>query len=152
YYLIVVCLIPDNNANLIIEGFVKSSSKRKLVIVGDVPYQDEYATRLKQLADDRLIFTGYVKDQEELAALYNNCYAYLHGHEYGVTNPAMLKALGYNCAIIALDTSFKQAMCQNGKRGWFFHKNNASVEKVIDQAESSETEMEQLRSTAVLGL
>src|SRR5690606_39890336 len=32
YYLIVGRLIPDNNADLIIEGFVKSSTKRKLVI------------------------------------------------------------------------------------------------------------------------
>jgi len=152
YYLIVGRLIPDNNADLIIEGFVKSPSKRKLVIVGDVPYQDEYATRLKQLADDRLIFTGYVKDQEELAALYHNCYAYLHGHEYGGTNPAMLKALGYNCAIIALDTRFNQEMLQNGKHGWFFQKNTPSVAEVIDKAEMAEPEMEQLRSTAVLGL
>lgn len=152
YYLIVGRLIPDNNADLIIEGFVQSSSTRKLVVVGDVPYQDEYATRLKQLADERLIFTGYVKDQEELAALYHHCFAYLHGHEYGGTNPAMLKALGYHCAILALDTRFNQEMLQNGKHGWFFQKNNHSVAELIDRAENEEEEMEELRATAVQGL
>ena len=43
YYLIVGRLIPDNNSNLIIEGFLKSNSKKSIVIVGDVPYNDNYA-------------------------------------------------------------------------------------------------------------
>lgn len=152
YFLIVGRLIPDNNADLIIEGFVKSSSKRKLVIVGDVPYRDVYAERLKNMADERLIFTGYVKDQQELASLYHNCYAYLHGHEYGGTNPAMLKALGYSCAILALDTRFNKEMLQNGKHGWFFQKNISSATEVIDQAEGEGEEIERLRITAVQGL
>lgn len=68
------------------------------------------------------MFTGYVRDQEQLAALYHNCFAYYHGHEYGGTNPAMLKALGYGCAILALDTRFNQEMLQQGKYGWYFEK------------------------------
>ena len=43
YYLIVGRLIPDNNSKLICEGFLKSNSQKKLVIVGDVPYNDNYA-------------------------------------------------------------------------------------------------------------
>jgi glycosyltransferase involved in cell wall biosynthesis len=152
YFLIVGRLIPDNNADLIIEGFVKSFSKRKLIIVGDVPYQDLYAEGLKSLADERLVFTGYVKDQEELAALYHNCYAYFHGHEYGGTNPAMLKALGFSCAILALDTRFNREMLQNGKFGWFFHKNTASVAEITEKSENSPQEMEGLRRNAIHGL
>ncbi len=152
YFLIVGRLIPDNNADLIIEGFVKSSSKRKLVIVGDVPYRDQYAERLKTMADERLIFTGYVKDQQELAALYHNCYAYLHGHEYGGTNPAMLKALGFNCAILALDTRFNKEMLQNGKFGKFFQKKVDAIAEIINHSEGAPEEMEQLRETAANGL
>ena len=37
YYLVVGRLIPDNNSKLIIEGFLKSNSRKKIVIVGDVP-------------------------------------------------------------------------------------------------------------------
>ena len=112
YYLVVGRLIPDNNADLIIEGFLSTNSERKLVIVGDVPYQDEYADRLKSLTDTRLVFTGYVNDQAELAELYHNAYAYFHGHEYGGTNPTMLKAMAYGSAILALDTVFNREMLQ----------------------------------------
>lgn len=152
YYLIVGRLVPDNNADLIIQGFVKSNSQRKLVIVGDVPYKDIYVDKLKNIADDRLLFTGYVTDPEELKALYHNCYGYFHGHEYGGTNPAMLKAMAYGCAILALDTAFNQEMLQNGKHGWYFEKNEKSVVEIVAKAENSPEAMKTLRDTARSGL
>lgn len=152
YFLIVGRLVPDNNADLLIEGFLKSDSKRKLVIVGDVPFQDEWADPLKQIKDDRLIFTGYVKNANTLAALYFHCFAYFHGHEYGGTNPAMLKAMGYGCAILALNTPFNQEMLQNGKHGWYFEKSFQSFKSIIEDAEAAPEEMAKLRLTAREGL
>ena len=152
YYLIVGRMIPDNNADLLVEGFIQSNSKKKLVIVGDVPYQDAYATRLKNIQDDRLLFTGYVTDPEELKALYHNCFAYFHGHEYGGTNPTLLKAMAYGCAILALDTRFSRETLQNGKHGWFFEKNPASLKTLITKAESESEKIQTLRDTARDGL
>ena len=120
YYLIVGRLIPDNNADIIINGFLKSSSHRKLVVVGDVPYKDKYSDNLKSINDERLIFTGYVNDQDILAELYHNSYVYIHGHEFGGTNPTMIKAMAYGCAILALKTPFNNEMLQDGKYGLFF--------------------------------
>jgi len=152
YFLIVGRLVPDNNADLILSGFIQSNSKRKLVVVGDVPYQDAYAENLKALKDERLLFTGYVTDPEELKALYHNCFAYFHGHEYGGTNPAMLKALGYGCAILALDTAFNQEMLQNGKHGWYFEKTPEAVSALVEKAEHSGADMSHFRMTARKGL
>ena len=115
YYLVVGRLIPDNNADLIIKGFLKSSSKKTLVIVGDVPYKDSYASDLKKINDKRLIFTGYVKDQNVLAELYHNCYVYVHGHEFGGTNPTMIKAMAYGSAILALNTVFNHGNASKWK-------------------------------------
>lgn len=152
YYLIVGRLVPDNNADLIIEGFLKSKSQRKLVVVGDVPFKDEWANRLKEIQDPRLLFTGYVRDPLELAALYSHCYAYFHGHEYGGTNPAMLKALGYGCAILALNTPFNQEMLQHGKHGWYFEKDASSIRELVEKAEENPEDLEELRKTARSGL
>jgi glycosyltransferase involved in cell wall biosynthesis len=152
YFLIVGRLIPDNNSDLIVEGFLKSNSKRKLVVVGDVPYQDQFATMMKGIPDDRLVFTGYVKDAEVLASLYHNSYAYFHGHEYGGTNPAMLKALGYGCAILALNTPFNQEMLQEGKYGWYFEKNVRSVVDIVAAAEKAPEKMKLLREKSRDGL
>lgn len=145
YYLVVGRLVPDNNADIIVDRFVKSSSKKKLVVVGDVPYTDSYAQNIKKVSDSRVVFTGYVTDQNELAELYHNCYAYFHGHEFGGTNPTMLKALAYGCAIIALDTRFNREMLENGEYGLFFSKDEKELTALIHHIEQNEAFAEQLR-------
>ena len=136
YYLIVGRLIPDNNANIIIKEFLRSNSKKKLVIVGDGPYKDRYVKEIKSNYDARLIFTGFVREEDSLAELYHNCFAYFHGHEYGGTNPSMLQALACGCAVIALDTVFNKEMLKNDKYGFFFNKNNGNLKGLIEQIES----------------
>ncbi len=152
YYLIVGRLIPDNNADLIIEGFLQSNSNKPLVIVGDAPFSDAWVQQVKKLEGPRVLFTGYVTDPLVLASLYSHCSAYFHGHEFGGTNPAMLKALGYGCAILALNTPFNQEMLQNGKHGWYFEKTSLAVQQLVEKAESGATELQELRQTARQGL
>lgn len=139
YYLIVGRLIPDNNALLIIEEFVKSTTKKKLVIVGDVPYQDEYAERIKKTTDNRIVFTGYVTNGETLAELYHNCFIYLHGHEFGGTNPTLLKALAYGCAVLALDTVFSREVLKEDEYGMYFSKHEKNLAMKITSFENNTT-------------
>jgi glycosyltransferase involved in cell wall biosynthesis len=146
YYLIVGRLIPDNNAGLILNGFIKSKSNRKLVIVGDVPFEDDYARNIKKTTDKRVILTGYVTNSDELAELYHNCYAYFHGHEFGGTNPTMLKALAYGCAILALNTRFDQEMLDNGRYGLFFDKTPQAVTTLINIVDNKDGELQKLRN------
>jgi glycosyltransferase involved in cell wall biosynthesis len=106
-----------------------------MVVVGDVLYKDNYADELKALKDDRLIFTGYVNDPEALAALYQHCYMYVHGHEFGGTNPTMIKAMAYGCAILALNTVFNKEMLNNDLYGIYFEKNQVAVCQQINYAD-----------------
>lgn len=145
YYLIVGRLVPDNNADIIVKEFIKSDSSKKLVIVGDVPYKDKYAHKIKNTSDSRLLFTGYVTDQNELAELYHNCFAYFHGHEFGGTNPAMLNALAYGCAICALDTVFNREMIKNDEYGLFFTKAHDSLKNQIQQIENNPENLGEFR-------
>lgn len=152
YFLIVGRLIPDNNSDLILKGFKKANSNKKLVIVGDVPYQDAYAQNMKDNASDQILFLGYITDSEVLAELYHQSYAYLHGHEYGGTNPTMLKAMAYGCAILALDTVFNREMLENGQFGWFFQKTSDSVALYLQQAEHNPQAVQTLKEKARDGI
>ena len=105
---------------------MKSNSIKKLVIVGDVPYTDKYSSDLKNLASKKIIFTGYITCQNELSQLYKNCFGYIHGHQFGGTNPTMINALDLNCQIIALDTVFNREMLKD-KKVIFFKKNILSI-------------------------
>jgi glycosyltransferase involved in cell wall biosynthesis len=152
YYLIVGRLIPDNNADLIIKAYLDAASEKKLVVVGDVPYRDKYAEDLKKLAGEKVHFIGYVRDSDELMALYQNCFCYIHGHQYGGTNPAMLKAMSNNCAILALNTSFNREMLTNGKFGLLFEGSTGSIQENMKNLEKDELLTKELRSRVSSGL
>ena len=123
-----------------------------MVIVGDVPYKDFYASNLKKIKDERLVFTGYVKDQDLLTELYHNCYVYVHGHEFGGTNPTMIKAMACGSAILALDTVFNQEMLQKGKFGIFFEKQLISISNMINYCEKEKLRIDKFRSESVNGI
>lgn len=148
YFLIVGRLIPDNNSDVILNAFIKSTSTKKLVIVGDVPYEDEYANNIKKLAalDERVIMTGYVIDQEILKALYQNCYYYFHGHEFGGTNPTILKALAFGCPILAIDTVFSKEVLDDYKFGIPFSKSESELTKEIDSITAKDDERINLKN------
>jgi glycosyltransferase involved in cell wall biosynthesis len=137
FYLIVGRMIPDNNVHLLIEGFLKSKTKRTLVVVGDAPFNDSYAAAIKSMRDERLVFTGYIKDQKLLAQLYHHSYVYFHGHEFGGTNPTLLKALAYGCAILAIDTVFNREVLDNGRYGVFFEKDADAFAQSVNEIDQS---------------
>jgi len=152
YYLVVGRMIPDNNADIIVKGFLASNSIKKMVVVGDVFYRDNYADKLKALKDERLIFTGYVNDSDVLAALYHHSYMYVHGHEFGGTNPTMIKAMAYGCGILALNTVFNKEMLNNDSYGIYFDKNQEAVRQQINYADQHPYKIKQLRQKSQLGI
>jgi glycosyltransferase involved in cell wall biosynthesis len=152
FYLIVGRMIPDNNAHLLIEGFLKTNSTKKLVIVGDVPYKDAYATKIQSYTDPRLVYTGYVRSREVLASLYQYCFAYLHGHEFGGTNPTLLKAMSNGCAVLALDTVFSREVLQNDQFGYYFSKNSNSIQQLLQWAEQHHALLEERRAVISKGI
>ena len=138
YYLIVGRLIPDNNSHLIIEAYLSINSTKKLVIVGDDIFHDTYSNTIKQIQNHpSILFTGYVKDQALLSALYQNCFIYIHGHEYGGTNPTIVKAMAEGTCILALNNRFSQEVLQQGKFGTYFEKNVEDLVKKMLDAEAS---------------
>ena len=152
YYLIVGRMIPDNNADIIIEGFIKSNSTKKLVVVGDVPYTDAYANKIRSYQDPRLVFTGYVRSPETLASLYKYCFAYMHGHEFGGTNPTLLKAMANGCAIAALDTVFSREVLQSDTFGFYFSKSIMSITDWFNWADLNESALQTRREEIHLGI
>ena len=140
YYLIVGRLIPDNNSKSIIQGFLNSNSNKSIVIVGDVPYNDDYANDIKLVKSKKVVFTGYVNNQIDLSVLYESCYGYIHGHGFGGTNPTMINALDLNCQILALDTIFNREMLEN-KKSVFFTKNQNLIAEKINEFENGYDEL-----------
>jgi glycosyltransferase involved in cell wall biosynthesis len=133
YFLIVGRLIPDNNSDLLIDGYLQAETDKKLVIVGDDVFNDAYAQAIKEKikGNPNILFTGYVKDSRILSALYQHSYAYLHGHEFGGTNPTLIKALAEGAGIAALGTRFNREVLAEGEFGLLFEKNPKAIAKCL---------------------
>jgi glycosyltransferase involved in cell wall biosynthesis len=86
-----------------------------------------------------------VNGSDQLAELYHNCFAYFHGHEYGGTNPTLLKALAYGCVIIALDTTFSREVLLDGEYGLFFTKQHGNLASMIPGMENDTAKLESFR-------
>lgn len=106
YYLVLSRLVPENSADMIVEGFKQTTTNRPLAIVGDANYKSEFVKRLKASAGNRVQFLGHVANREHVNELFCNAYAYIHGHTVGGTNPTLLHALGCGCCILARDNCF----------------------------------------------
>ena len=143
YYLIASRLIPENHADLITEAFLESGSKRKLVIAGGANYDSPFHRKLRSLAGDRVILTGHIDDQEVIRELHCNCFAYLHGHSVGGTNPSLLKAMGYGNCVLALDTVFNREVLAD--TGLFFPRDRNALAQLIRDVEADPVLVQQLR-------
>ena len=147
YYLIASRLIPENNADLIISAFEKLETDKKLLVAGGANYDSPFHQQLMQTQDKRILFTGHIDAAEVIKELHCNCYAYLHGHSVGGTNPALLKALGYGNCILALNTPFNAEVLQD-EYGLLFER---EIDDLLDKLHSIEFHPEaaqQLRSKA----
>lgn len=108
YHLVVARMEPENHVREIVEGYVGSTARLPLVVVGDAPYAHEYARAVRSAAagDTRVRLVGAVWDQGLLDQLYAGSASYLHGHSVGGTNPSLLRALGAAAPVTAFDVSF----------------------------------------------
>lgn len=106
YYLIASRMVPENNADLIIDAFNRIKTDKVLAIAGGENYKSDFVEKIKSIAGPRVKFLGHISNLEHVKELHCCCYAYIHGHMLGGINPAMVKALGYGNMIIALNTLF----------------------------------------------
>ena len=125
YVLYVSRLEPENNADVVIRGFVESGVSCPLVVVGDAPYADAYKAKLREIAagSDRVVFAGaiYGRGYDELRA---NAACYVQATDVGGTHPALLEAMAAGRAVIANDIPEHREVL--GDAGWYYAKNDAA--------------------------
>jgi glycosyltransferase involved in cell wall biosynthesis len=107
YILYVGRLVPENAIDLLIRAFRGLRTSKKLVIVGDAPFADDYKASLQALADDRVIFTGYAFGQE-YAELSSQAYLYVQPSAIDGTRPAILDQMGFGNAILIRNSPANQ--------------------------------------------
>lgn len=141
YYVVVGRFVPENNFETIIREFMKSGTKKDLVIVTDYQNNAFYDELLKSTGfnkDRRIKFVGTVYDQPLLKKIRENAFAYIHGHSVGGTNPSLLEALGLTDVNLLFDVIFNREVAEDGAKYWSLEDGNlaALIDKTDDMSEN----------------
>ena len=133
YYLFVGRFVPENNIELIIKEFMKTSIKNDLVIVSNVEHNSFYDKLVRDtdfLTDKRIKFVGSLYDDEVLRQIRKNAIAYIHGHSAGGTNPSLLEALSITDVNILYDVIYNREV--GGDAVLYFNKDEDSLKNILE--------------------
>ena len=128
YILSVSRLIRHKGIHYLIEAYKNLEEKnltreKKLVIVGDGFYTDDYVKYLKALAakSPNIIFTG-TQTGEVLSQLFSHSYLFVQPADLEGNSLALLEAMGYGKTVLASDTPENiESLSDNG---FYFWKGN----------------------------
>ena len=127
-YAVSVCRIePENNSHIICEAF--AANGKDIVFVGNWE-RSEYSRGLKQKYDKcrNIRMVNAVYDLDELYALRNLCFCYIHGHSAGGTNPSLVEAMFFGKPILAYDVVYNRETTEN--KAYYF-KTSDELTKLV---------------------
>ena len=118
YLLAVGRMVPENGFHDLIAAYGTVRPAMPFVIVGDAPYSEDYKRRLREMAPDSVIFTGYQfgAAYQELSA---HAYAFLFGAQVGGTHPVLVEQLAYGNCVLARWTESNAEVA--GDAAIYFH-------------------------------
>lgn len=137
YYLVVGRFVPENNYETMLTEFMKSNTKKDLVLITNVEknkFYEELREKTGFDKDNRIKFVGTVYNQELLKKIRENSYGYFHGHEVGGTNPSLLEALATTDLNLLLDVGFNREVGMDG--AVYFTKMDNSLSNLINECDS----------------
>ena len=128
YFMLIARFEPENNLEMVLDGYVKSGNKRPFLVVGNE--KAKYGQYLvKKYAGKNIIFTGPVYNIEILNSLRANARYYFHGHSVGGTNPSLLEAMASNALIVSHKNIFNGSVLENNA---IYFSNSDEVCNVIN--------------------
>ncbi|MEJ1156004.1 glycosyltransferase [Microbacterium marmarense] len=110
YVLMVARFVPENSIVEFFDAVPSIAESAPVIIVGSTGYGGDLDQRARELAEahSNVRWLGHVSDDELLAALWQNCGAYFHGHTVGGTNPALVQAMAAGAPVVAVDTVYNR--------------------------------------------
>jgi glycosyltransferase involved in cell wall biosynthesis len=146
YYLFVGRFIPDKGLHYLIPAFKNSKSTRKLVLIGGSPNPSPYEKQLLEMANDQIIFPGYVYGNDT-NTLMANSYCYIQPSDVEGLSPVVLTVMGLNVPMIVSDIEENQYAVADTAR--MFKKGDiASLTTQINFCEDNYPEMLNLAQKA----
>ena len=161
YFLLMARMEPENNIEMILDGFCMSDSQMRFIVIGNTGNGFGKHLQHKYKEENRISFLGAIFDEHKVQSITSCCSLYFHGHSVGGTNPSLLDAMAakvplaahynpFNCSILngnALFFSNKTDVCNLINANKYSNEthilnnyarieNEFSWEEIIDQYEN----------------
>lgn len=127
---IVTCcrLIDVKRVDLVIDAFAKVSAQRpdfELVIVGSGSNLQSLMARVPEHLKGRVVFTGFIGDQNEISALYRACHVFALASDYEPWGVVVNEAAAAGLALVCSDVvGAAPELIKDGVNGRTFEKGN----------------------------
>ena len=128
YFMLMARMEPENNIEMILEGFNNCTSDKVFLVVGDTNNSFGRSMLKKFITNKQIIFAGAIYDSTVTHTLRRFCCMYFHGHSVGGTNPSLLEAMADGALIAAHDNEFNRAVLNED--GYYF-KSAADVQQLV---------------------
>ena len=110
YYLLMARMEPENNIEMILDGYTMTHSKTRFVVIGNTSNRYGKSLKAKYKSDERIIFLGGLFNEIKVQTLTAFCRLYFHGHSVGGTNPSLLDAMAAKAPIAIHNNVFNEAI------------------------------------------
>ncbi|PXV61966.1 glycosyltransferase involved in cell wall biosynthesis [Dysgonomonas alginatilytica] len=133
YFLLIARLEPENNIEMILDGYALSKDARPFLVIGNA--ETKYGRLLQQKYGGRNIrFLGGIYDKNVLDSLRHYSTLYFHGHSVGGTNPSLLEAMASQSLIVAHGNPFNRAVL--GQNAFYFN-NSSEISSIICECQQT---------------
>ena len=133
YFVYIGRLVRHKGIQYLIDAYKRLQTDKKLVIVGDGAYTDDYVAELHASAagHENIIFTGN-QTGRTLGELYSNAYLFVQPSESEGLSISLLEAMGYQTACLVSD--IRANLEALGEAGFVFANKNVDDLKIKLQA------------------
>lgn len=110
YHLAIARLEPENNLEMLLDGFRLAQCDQPLLIVGNhqTAYGRYLCNKYKEVPGIR--FLGGIYQKGILDSLRHYARIYFHGHSVGGTNPSLLEAMGCGALVASHNNEFNRSV------------------------------------------
>lgn len=144
YVLFVGRLVREKGAHVLIKAFKEVVTDAQLVIVGDSKEATPYVSRLKEMADSRVKFLGFVHGRD-FETIRNGALIYVHPSSFDGTSISLLSALASGKCIIS--SNLKDNVDVAGDSALYFSLDNS--EDLRDRIQCLLDNPERMRTLAI---
>jgi len=150
YILFVSRMTPENRAHILVEAHRRSGSRRKLVLVGDAPYVDDYKREVQAAcaASDNCIMTGYLFG-DDYRQISSHCSYYVLPAGIDGTRPVLLDQMAFGNCVVVRDTPANMEVIGDAGLSFSDADDVDSLAAVIRRLDADQTEVEAMRGRAL---